>query len=101
MFAQIVKVRTKPGSGERIAELNGRWEEEVGRGTDSGWVRTSFYKNATDPNEYYLIAHFESEEKARRNEQGERHQALMQELGGYMDGEPSYVDLEHITDSSR
>src|SRR5437588_508053 len=94
MWAQIVKIRIKPGSADKLDDFNKRWESEVGRGTDSGWIRTSVYRGKSDPDEYYIIAHFESEQKARQNERGERHQALMQELAPMMAGEPSYVDLE-------
>lgn len=101
MWAQLVKARTQPGNRDKLEAISDKWEEQVGRGTNSGWVRTLTYRNASDPNEVYIIAHFESEEAARRNEQSQQHTAVMQEMAAMLEGQPEYVDLEPVSDKSR
>lgn len=101
MWAQLVKVKTRSGNSDKIEELGRKWEEQVGRGTDSGWVRTLTYRNRSNPNEVFMLAEFESEDKARKNERGERHNALMQEMAQLFDGPPEYVDLEPTAEQKR
>ena len=83
-----------------------RPEPEVGGASwpghsDSGWVRSLVYRNAGNPDEFYLIAEFESEEKARQNEQRAQHNAVMQEMGELFDGQPEFVDLEPVMEQKR
>jgi quinol monooxygenase YgiN len=101
MWAQLVKWRVKPGNDEALQQVGERWEQEVGRGTDSGWVRTSMFTSTAAPNEWYQIVYFESEEKARANERNEKHQAVVGELMSLLDGEPEFVDLTPMQESSR
>jgi hypothetical protein len=100
MWAQLVKFRIKEGNEDRLQQLDERWNNEVGRGTDSGWVRSLVLQSTKDPRDWYELVYFESEEKARANERSEKHQALvteMQQLSESID----FVDLAPVKDSSR
>ena len=101
MWAQLVKARVADGAADKLQELGRKWEEEVGRGTDSGWIRSLYLRSASDPSEIYELVYFESEEKARANERTPRHLELVTELAGLFDGPPEYVDLIPIEESSR
>ena len=101
MWAQLVKMRVQPGNDERFQQIGQQWEEQVGRGTDSGWVRSLLFRNANDPNEYYNVVFFESEEKARANEQSQKHQELLQQWLALAAGQPEYVDLTPVQESTR
>ena len=101
MWAQLVKMRVQPGNDERFQQIGQQWEEQVGRGTDSGWVRTLLFRNANDPNEYYQVVFFESEEKARANERNQKHQGLLQQWLALAAGPPEYVDLTPVQESTR
>ena len=101
MWAQLVKARVKEGSLEKLQELGHQWEEQVGRGTDSGWERIFVLRNANDPNEVYQLVYFESEDKARANERSSQHQEIVSQLSALMDGEPEYVDLIPMEESTR
>jgi quinol monooxygenase YgiN len=101
MWAQVVKMRVQPGNDERFQQIGQQWEEQVGRGTDSGWVRSLVFRNADDPNEYYQVVFFESEEKARGNERNQKHQALLQQWLALAAGQPEYVDLTPVQESTR
>ncbi len=68
MWAQLVKMKVQPGNEEELQRIGQDWEEQVGRGTDSGWMRTLLLRSATNPDEWYELVYFESEDKARANE---------------------------------
>ena len=101
MWAQLVKMRARDGTDEKMRDLERQWEDQVGRGTDSGWVRSLALRNARDPNEVYALVYFESEEKARANEQNPQHLAFIEQMMSLADGEPEYVDLVPIEETNR
>ena len=101
MWAQLFKVRVKQGAAEQFQTINQQWEEEVGRGTDSGWLRSLFFRSAADPNEWYEVVFFESEEKARANERSQKHLELLGQLMELVDGQPEYVDLTPVQETTR
>ena len=101
MWAQLVKTKVQPGNEEELQRLNEQWEEQVGRGTDSGWMRSLFFRSATNPDEWYELVYFESEEKARANERSQRHQEILQQIMPLIDGQPEYVDLTPVQESTR
>ena len=57
-----------------MQRLDGQWTEEIGRGTDSGWVRSITLRSDKDPQEWYELVFFESEAKARANEKTPKHE---------------------------
>lgn len=101
MWAQLVKMRIQAGNEARLRQLDQQWQEEVGRGTDSGWVRSLSFQNAGDPREWYELVFFESEEKARANEQNQKHQHVLQQMLPLIEGRPEYVDLTPVQESAR
>lgn len=101
MWAQLVKGRIKDGDFEKLQELGQQWEEQVGRGTDSGWMRSLYLRNANDPNELYELVYFESEDKARANERTPRHLEMVSQLGALFEGQPEFVDLIPLEETTR
>jgi ketosteroid isomerase-like protein len=93
MWAQLIKMRLKPGSdtGEMTREV--RAAEQSG----SGLVRSVFMHDQSDPNCVYTLVIFESEEKARAREQDPRRQAQLQKARSIMaeifDGSAEFTDL--------
>jgi hypothetical protein len=101
MWAQLVKVRTKDGAAEQFQKISQQWEEQVGRGTDSGWTRSLYLRDAANPNEWYELVYFESEEKARANERNPKHQELLGQMLPLLDGQPEYFDLTPVQETMR
>ncbi len=65
MWAQLIKVRLKPGKDLAEAAVHLRAAEQPG----SGLVREMFMRDQKDPDQAYILAMFESEKKARGREQ--------------------------------
>ncbi len=93
MWAQLIKMRLKPGKD--TAEVNNqlRAAEQPG----SGLVRTLVMHDQKDPGQVYTLVVFESEEKARAREQDPRRQERLQAaramMAGIFDGPPEFTDL--------
>ena len=93
MWAQLIKMRLKPGKD--TAEVNNqlRAAEQPG----SGLVRTLVMHDQNDPGQVYTLVVFESEEKARAREQDPRRQERLQAaramMAGVFDGPPEFTDL--------
>jgi quinol monooxygenase YgiN len=93
MWAQLIKMRLKPGKD--TAEVNNqlRAAEQAG----SGLVRTLVMHDQKDPGQMYTLVVFESEEKARAREQDPRRQERLQAaramMAGIFDGPPEFTDL--------
>ena len=101
MWAQLIKMRVPAGNDQKLLEINRQWEEQVGRGTDSGWNRTLFFQSAGDPREWYEVVYFESEVKARANERNQKHLELLGQMIPLIDGQLEYVDLTPVQESTR
>jgi quinol monooxygenase YgiN len=101
MWAQLIKMRVREGEIDRFLEVNRQWEEQVGRGTDSGWERSIYLQSTGAPREWYEIAYFESEEKARANEQTPQHLELLRQLAELIEGHPEYADLTPVEETRR
>lgn len=100
MWAQMVKFRVAEENADRMQRLDDRWNEEVGRGTDSGWLRSIVLQNANDPQELFELVFFESEEKARANEKTPKHVALVEEMMA-LASSVDFVDLKPLKETSR
>jgi len=93
MWAQLIKIRLKPGKD--TAEINEqiRAAEQPG----SGLVRSILMHDQKDPTQVYGLVVFESEEKAREREQDPRRQERLQAVRAMMEdayaGPPEFVDL--------
>ena len=93
MWAQLMRWRLKPG--EDLAGL--REQLQAVEQPDSGLLRTMIMQDQKDPGQYYTLAVFESEEKARERERDPRRQegvqALRETLAGRLAGPPEFTDL--------
>jgi hypothetical protein len=78
-----------------MADLLKRYEQE-----DSGLLRELFMQEEGDPDSAYILALFESEEKARRREQDPRRsegqQATRELMAETLAGPPEFTDLTVI-----
>lgn len=96
MWAQLIKVRLKPGKD--TAELGKQLQAVEQPG--SGLVRTLVMHDQKDPGQIYTLVVFESEEKARAREQDPRRQEGLQAARATMadiyDGPPEFVDLNVV-----
>ncbi|HLM94826.1 MAG TPA: hypothetical protein VK283_00840 [Acidimicrobiales bacterium] len=95
MWAQLITTRLKPGREGDLPRLveQLRAVEQPG----SGLVRSIAMKDQNDPSRVYMLAVFESEEKARARESDPRRQEGLEEARATMadifDGPPEFVDL--------
>jgi len=93
MWAQLIKVRLKPGRDLAEAAAHLRAAEQPG----SGLVREMFMRDQKDPDPAYILAMFESEEKARAREQDPRRQeglkAMQATMADILAGPPEFIDL--------
>jgi hypothetical protein len=98
MWAQLIKVRVKPGTD--LAALTDvlKAAEQPG----SGLLREMFMHDQHDPDSVYVLAMFESEEKARERERDPRRAEGQREIQAFLAdalaGPPEFVDLTVATD---
>ena len=93
MWAQLIKMRLKPGHDTAELDKEIRASEQPG----SGLVRSLIMLDQADPAAVYALAVFESEEKARAREQDPRRQERLQAARAIMadifEGPPQFTDL--------
>ena len=93
MWAQLIKVRLKPGQDLAVAAAQLRAVEQPG----SGLVREMFMRDQKDPGQAYILAVFESEEKARARERDPRRQeglqAMQATMADVLAAPPEFTDL--------
>jgi quinol monooxygenase YgiN len=93
MWAQLIKVRLRPGQDLAVASAQLRAAEQPG----SGLVREMFMRDQKDSGQAYILAVFESEEKARAREQDPRRQeglqAMRSAMADILAGPPEFTDL--------
>jgi hypothetical protein len=95
MWAQIIKMRLKPGLE---GELPGLVEQlRMAEQPDSGLLQTITMQDQDDPCQVYTLVVFESEEKARVREQDPRRAEMLTSMRAKMaelvDGPPEFVNL--------
>ena len=95
MWAQLIKVRLKPG---READLPLLVEQlRVTEQPGSGLVRATAMQDASDPSRLYMLVVFESEEQARARENDPRRDdgllAARATMAEIFDGPPEFIDL--------
>lgn len=102
MWAQLITMRLKPGREEDLPEIIERLRalEQPG----SGLVRETAMRDQNEPSRFYMLALFESEEKARERESDPRRQegllAVRAKLVEMVDGAPEFVDLDVVHELS-
>ena len=102
MWAQLIKMRVKPGREQDMAGLFGQLSaiEQPG----SGLLRSTAMQDQNDPRTAYVLVVFESEEKARARESDPRRQeglkAVQATMADLFDGAPEFVDMTVLQDVS-
>lgn len=95
MWAQLIRVRLKPGEDEGLERMYQQLQATEQQG--SGLVRSTLMRDQSDPHAIYMLIVFESEEKARARERDPRRQEALQEVRATMaeiyDGPPTFTDL--------
>jgi quinol monooxygenase YgiN len=93
MWAQLMRWRLKPGKD--TAGL--REQLQAVEQPDSGLLRTMIMQDQKDPDQFYTLVVFESEEKARERERDPRRQegvqALRAMLADILAGPPEFTDM--------
>jgi len=96
MWAQLIKMRLKPGNDTAELDKQIQAAEQPG----SGLVRTLIMHDQKDPGQVYALVVFESEDKARAREQDPRRQERLQAARAMMadifDGPPEFTDLSVV-----
>ncbi len=98
MWAQLMRWQLKPGK-----DTTGVREQlQATEQPDSGLVRTMIMQDQKDPQQFFTLVVFESEEKARARERDPRRQEGLQVLramlGEIMAGPPEFLDLAVVED---
>jgi heme-degrading monooxygenase HmoA len=93
MWAQLMRWRLKPGK-----DLTGlRGQLQAVEQPDSGLLRTMIMQDQKDPDQYFTLVVFESEEKARARERDPRRQeglqVLREMLADILAAPPEFTDL--------
>lgn len=100
MWAQLIKMRIKPGKEGELPTVHRQLQaiEQPG----SGLLRSTAMQGQNDPSYAYTLVVFESEEKARAREQDPRRQQALDAVRAMMaeifDGPPEFVDLTVVAD---
>lgn len=102
MWAQLIKMRVKPGKEQDLPGLFGQLHAL--EQPDSGLLRTTAMQDQNDPSQAYVLVVFDSEEKARAREQDPRRQeglkAVQATMAEFLDGPPQFVDLTVVVDET-
>jgi hypothetical protein len=98
MWAQLIKVELTPGSDlSALADVL-KAAEQPG----SGLVRELFMRDQNAPDSAYILAVFESQEKAREREQDPRRaegqQAVQELMAKVLAAPPEFTDLSVTAD---
>jgi len=102
MWAQIIKVRLKPGMDDRVAGLleQLRATEQPG----SGLLRTTAMRDDNDPACIWMMVVFDSEESARAREHDPRREegltAARATMAEILDGPPEFIDLTVVEETN-
>ena len=95
MWAQLITARLKPGKEGELSKLVAQLKATEQPG--SGLVRSMAMHDQSDPRRIYMLAVFESEEKARARESDERRQASLagvrETMADAFEGPPEFLDL--------
>lgn len=92
MYGTVARMRLKPGSGDRLAELQREYEDLK----IPGFVASYVYRTDADPDEVYLVVVFEDGETYRANAEDPAQDKRFRELAELLDGEPEWHDGEII-----
>ncbi|MGH2755900.1 MAG: hypothetical protein ACRDLB_15910 [Actinomycetota bacterium] len=91
MFVQVIRGRAKDGPGLR-KEMD-RWREEIGPGAIGFLGSTA---GVTEDGQFIVVARFESEAAARKNNERPEQDAWFKEFSTHLDGEPTFLDSTDV-----
>jgi hypothetical protein len=100
MWAQLIKMRIKPGKESEVGGLSDMLD--AAEQPDSGLIRTLSMTDQKDPSVFYTFVLFESEEKARSREADPRRNELLAavrvQMADVFEMPPEFVDLNVLQD---
>ena len=101
MWAQIIKMRLKPGKEDQLAALMDQLASAEQPG--SGLIRSTTMRDEHDPSSIFTMVVFDSQESARARERDPRRDQVLQSVRETMaqifDGPPEFIDLDVVTES--
>ena len=96
-FGTVARYRVTPGHEEKFLEQMKGFEESP----PPGWIYTTLFRGASDPNEIWMSVVFESEELYKKNadsaEMDHEYRAMLEHL----QGEPEWHDGHVIHEAMR
>lgn len=100
MWAQIIRMRLKPGMDDELDVVMDLLKSAEQPG--SGLLRSTTMRDQKDPSSVFTMVVFDSEESARAREQDPRReqalQAVREKMGQVFDGPPEFIDLEVVSE---
>jgi quinol monooxygenase YgiN len=96
-YGTVARYRIKPGHEEKFLEQMKSFEESP----PAGWIYTTLFRGANDPNEIWMSTVFESEEHYKKNaespEMDREYRAMLENL----QAEPDWHDGHVIHEAMR
>ena len=102
MWAQIIKMRVKPGTDDELALMMDQLKSA--ERPDSGLLRSTTMRDQADPSVIYTMVVFDSEERARAREQDPRRAEALEPVRELMakifEGPPEFINLNVVREST-
>jgi quinol monooxygenase YgiN len=102
MWAQLITMRLQPGKEAALGVLSEQLKAT--EQPDSGFLRQMAMQDQNDPNRFFVLALFESEEKARARENDPRREEGLKAVRATMmesiDGTPEFTDLNVLFETT-
>lgn len=102
MWAQLITMRIKPGREGEVATLMAQLRAI--EQPDSGLLRSTTFRDQSDPLRISTLVVFGTEEQARARESDPRRQdglaGVRATIADIVDGAPTFVDLEVLEETS-
>jgi heme-degrading monooxygenase HmoA len=87
MYGTVARMRLKAGAEEEIMQMSREDASQI-----PGFVFQHVYRMDADPQEFYLVVAFESEEAYRTNAASPEQHARYERYAALMDGAPEWHD---------
>lgn len=93
MWGTIAKMRVRPDVPQQylVGQLAALNRERM-----EGWLHTTFFQSDTDPNEYWMVAMFESREAYLRNAESRAQHQVYLTLRSMMVDDPEWHDVAEV-----
>lgn len=102
MWAQIIKMRLKPGKDGELAGVMEQLRSAEQPG--SGLLRSTMMRDQKDPQWVYTMVVFDAEESARAREQDARREeslkGVRETMAQVFDGPPEFIDLDVLIENA-